>query len=733
MKHPHSFLWLLATLSLQSQLLIFYPLCCVSSHTQKQGSPTKIQSQVSMPAIVGNVHDPAEPGGLAINYLAAVQDQFHLAFDVYKDADAGGNHFPARGRFNSPGDGDTILPMVEDYPINPHSGLTCIQCRFISRGRNWGGWYMMNGTLGDKELEPKENWGDVPNAGIDLEGATKLTLWARSDEDESIQVEFFTLGIGWDPDAEIRTKPYPDSSPKVSLGYITLSKKWTQYSIDLTGKDLHSVLGGLGWVTSAEKNGNRDVIFYIDDIQFDKPRLDEPRFLQSYECIASTNDVDRVSRNVSYLYDNCVALIAFLAAGETRRAQLIADAIIFAQENDRYYDDGRVRNSYQAGDLKLPPGWTPNGKIDAVRTPGFSDKISKKWVEDEFQMSCHTGNVAWAMLALLAYYRTEGGDKYLKAAERMGEWVEKNCRSEQGAGGYTAGFDGWEPMPRKLMHKATEHSIDLHAAYRQLYDLTRNPAWNERAQHAKQFFTSVMWDSIEGKFWTGTGADGATIFKDVIPVDIQAWALCSLKEESQPFLRALQYAETHHKAEGGYDFNQDLDGGVWMEGTGQMAVAYNHACQRVQSQAIVKYLKSNQLSSGGIYASTKDGLTTGFTLNDGQPWLYFQRVHVGATGWLVLSELGINPFWGALKANPRIDSVTLLSKKVLSISGSLFCNLSTVLINERNVTDHLQSLTESNLRLQGKAKKLGLRSGDNRIQVIDMTGGTSKTFVFKFD
>jgi hypothetical protein len=591
---------------------------------------------------------------------------------------------------------------------------------------------MMNGTLGDRELEPKENWGDVPDAGINLDGTSKLTFWARSD-DEGTQVEFFTLGIGWNPDTGQMIKPYPDSSPKVSLGYISLSKQWTQYTIDLTGKNLHSVLGGFGWVSSAEKNNNRDIVFYLDDIRFHKLRIDEPHFLLSYESIASTNDVDRVSRNVGFLYDNCVALIAFLSAGETRRAQLIADAIVYAQEHDRYYNDGGVRNSYKAGDLSLPPGWTPNGKIGAVTTPGFSDKVTRKWVEDEFQMSRHTGNVAWAMLALLAYFQAEGGEKYLKAAERMGEWVETNCRDNQGAGGYTAGFDGWEPTPRKLTHKATEHSIDLYAAFRQLYLLTGDPVWNERAQHAKQFFTSVMWDSIEGKFWTGTGADGVTIYKDVIPVDIQAWALCSLKEESQPFLRALQYAETHHKVEGGYDFNQDRDGGTWMEGTGQMSVAYNHTCQRIQSQAIVKYLKSNQLPSGGIYASTKDGLTTGFTLNDGQPWLYFRRVHVGATGWLVLSELGINPFWGALGPNPRIESVSFVSKKVFSISGSLFCNPLAVLINGKDVTDHLQSVTEGNIKLKGKAKKLGLKPGDNNIQVIDMTGGSSKAFVFKFD
>src|SRR5262245_6502544 len=33
---------------------------------------------------------------------------------------------------------------------------------------------------------------------------------------------------------------------------------------------------------------------------------------------------------------------------------------------DCFYKDGRIRNAYQGGDLILPPGWTPSGRV-----PGF--------------------------------------------------------------------------------------------------------------------------------------------------------------------------------------------------------------------------------------------------------------------------------------------------------------------------------------------------------------------------
>jgi hypothetical protein len=585
----------------------------------------------------------------SIEYLARVMDKFHATLDVYTDADAAGNHFPARGRFNSAGGEDAVPPMMEDSTEQPYAGLTCIKATFKSRGLNWGGWYWMNGVLRDQELSPTPNWGDQPNAGVDLRGATKLTFYARGAEGGE-HVEFFALGVGRDAESGTAFMPHPDSSPKVSLGYVTLTPNWKKYTLDLAGKNLGYTLGGFGWVAAADRNPNRDITFYLDEIKYDKQRLSEPRLLASFETM-NVNDFDRVARNVAFTYDNAVALIAFLVAGERERARLLADALVYAQEHDRFYTDGRIRNAYQAGDLILSPGWTPYGKTDRVRTPGFTDPKTGIWAEDEFQVSTHTGNVAWAMLALLAYYQWAGGSKYLTAAEKMGEWVERNCRDLRGAGGYTGGFDGGEPMPKKRFYKATEHNIDLLAAFQQLFVITKDAKWRERSEHAKKL-VQAMWDEAEGKFWTGTGEDGVTIGKDNIPVDIQPWALLALGEESRPYWRALAYAEIHHKVGEGYDFNNDRDG-IWHEGTAQMAVAYWHIGQPAQRQRIVNYLGRAQLRHGGIYATEKEepgkdkygiGLTTGFYLNDGQPWLYFRRLHVGATAWLALAERNINPF-----------------------------------------------------------------------------------------
>lgn len=592
-------------------------------------------------AYIANAEEPSVLGqGTAVAYLSRVMDQFHAFYDVYTDSHAAGNHFSARGRMSSPGDEDAVPPMDEASTDNPHTGITCIKATFMVKGLNWGGWYFMNGVMQRDERAPKENWGDYPNAGIDLKGATKLTFWARGAKGGEC-VEFFALGIGRAPLTGTPIMPYPDSSPKVSTGYVTLSKDWQQYTIDLTEKNLRYVLGGFGWVTNAINN-NKNITFYIDDIRYDKARPTEPRLLVSYETVPSANDFDLVLRNVAYTYDNAVALLAFLASGNDERAKLIADAFIYARLHDRFYDDGRLRNAYQGGDLVLPSGWTPHGRIGTVRMPGWYT-ANEGWLEDKVQVSTYTGNVAWAMLALLAYYEMKGGHIYLTAAEQLGEWVEKNCRDTRGAGGYTGGFEGWEPNPVKLMYKSTEHNIDLYAAFQRLYLITGHEHWRERANHAKQFVVA-MWDNSQGKFWTGTGNNGIEINKDVVPVDVQAWAVLALEDEGKPYWKALEFAESHLKVGDGFDFNQDGDG-IWYEGTAQMAVAYHFTGQREKWRALVSVLKSAQFHSGGLPAADRDGLTTGFFLPDGQPWLYFRRAHVGATAWLVLAEKSANPFW----------------------------------------------------------------------------------------
>jgi hypothetical protein len=546
----------------------------------------------------------------AYRYLYQTFDQYHQVFYVCRDADSGGNHFIPSGWM---GDIEDIL-FEADSSNNPHSPPTCIKITYLAKGRRgnrWAGIYWQF---------PENNWGK--QRGLNLSGAKILIFWARGERGGE-KAEFKVGGIG--------------SENLNTTGVIALSREWRQYRIPLTGLDLDNLIGGFCWVTNILQNPNGATI-YLDDIYFDLDRPSELRFLQSFEIIPAPEDM--VLRNVGFSYDNALVLLAFLARGETedlKRARILADSFVFAQNNDRSFSDGRLRNAYQSGDLRDPL----TGK---ARLPGWLDKEKGKWFEDKYQVSTHSGNLAWAMIVLLEAHKKFGDEKYLKSALRLGQWVENNCRDSRGKGGYSGGFEGWEEKQTKLLWKSTEHNIDLYVAFRRLYEMTRDSQWQKGAEHALRF-VEAMWNEEKGHFWTGTLENGVTINQRTIPLDVQTWAILGIKDKK--YNRAVEWNERNCLVikcprgcgTSGFDFNNDRDG-VWFEGTAQQALAYGLMRNEKKYQETVEFLNKGQSRLGGLYASCHDGLSTGFD------WKYNRRTHLGATCWYIFAKKRWNPYWG---------------------------------------------------------------------------------------
>jgi len=628
----------------------------------------------------------------AYQHLYEVMDKYHNSFYVYSDQDAGGNHgYPSGWMGDISG-----LNMDTAWEEGRYNGNTCIKNTWITPvNQPW---------VGVMWQEPENNWGTIQNGGYDLTGATELSFWAQGEEGGE-PVKFIVGGIQGE---------YPDSiQPQISTEVISLTKQWGKYTINLTGKNLTNVIGLFGWVTST------DPVFYLDDIQYNKSRPDELTFLESYETLAVT-DPDKYIRNASFVYDNALVLLAFLARGnndDLRRAGILADAFVYAMNNDRYYTDGRLRNAYMSGDL-----------IDHLtrkaRIPGWWDSIDKKWYEDEFQVSTYTGNLAWVMIALLNYYKKVEEEQYLDAAITLGEWIERETKDARCAGGYTGGYKGWEPKPTaehpegqtKIEWKSTEHNIDVYVAFMLLYEITGDETWEGRALHAKNF-VEAMWSGSESHFWTGTYDDGCTInktndpndpdnpIKINIPLDIQAWALMAFDSYNS----ALNWAENNcyieHHSFKGFDFNNDKDG-VWFEGTAQMAVAYQINRENSKSDSYIEEIRKAQTSATndngkGIVAACHDGVTTGFD------WEYFNRLHIGATAWYIFAERGHNPYWGMPLATipgdcngdgqTTIDEVQKAINQYLEVSPAQPCN--DLNGNGQVTIDELQKVINAFLRI----------------------------------
>jgi hypothetical protein len=616
---------------------------------------------------------PGQPSAqAALLYLAKVMDQYHDRFPVYDDVSSGGNHFFAWSKIP---DQNAAVTINGSWTDNPHSGATAVRAEFDNTtGTNFGGFYFLNGVLPAGATAPLPNFGDVANAGIDLTGATALTFWARGQQGGE-RISFFLGGVGRDPNTGQPTAPFPDSTPVVKRT-VTLTTAWTQYSFDLHGLDLHYVLGGFGWIASAVDNPS-GAVFFLDDISYAlsdaarAARLGLPRFLRSFttEPVQSLPDpvgtFDLAFREVANTYDNALAIIAFLADGSAdsiRRARLIGDAFVYAAEHDRFYDDGRLRDSYAAGDLVIAPGWTPNGRTATVTIPGYFDEARQVFVEFG-QDGMSTGNEAWAMLALLTLQRETGDRRYLTPARRLGTFVV-GFRNDQGLyQGFLGGLDHPEAAaPVRRPWASTEHNLDLYAAFALLAGVDPAGGWAAQRDHARQF-VDAMWDAALGCNLTGT-TDPQTrnASPGQLPEDAQSWAVLALPDALTVHPELLTCAErnflTTDAGFRGFDFNDDKDG-VWFEGTAHMATAYLRAGRSADADIYLATLARAQSTPPfgdgmGIAAASRDGLTTGFG------FFYFRRLYVGATAWNVLAQLGWNPYTiGPAAAPCTADAVTL--------------------------------------------------------------------------
>jgi hypothetical protein len=644
-----------------------------------------------------------ESVNLSIEHLRRVMDEFHNRIPVYDDISSPGNHFHARGQIP---DQNAPVTVNGSWTNNPHSGATCIRCDFTGTGDAFGGFYFLNGILLPSNAPPPL----LPNApapyfgeavvagtsipvtnftGLNLQGVTALTFWVRGETGGEI-IAFFVGGVGRDPMTGNTNQPFPDSMPRHPANlFYQLTNHWQKFTIPLTNQNLTNIMGAFGWVTTALYNP-AGAVFYLDDMQFElsparlEQRLNEPRFLRSFltkpvqaslnDCNPD-NDLDFVFRNTAFLYDNALALEAFLAEGSPdslRRAKLLGDAMVYAAQNDRTFGDGRLRTAYSAGDIALPPGWEPNGKKSTVPVPGYYVDTGQTFYEVE-NRDVDTGNNAWAMLALLALYERVGGTNYLEAARRIGDFIQ-TFRDDTGPyQGFRGGIYFAETAaPGLRTYASTEHNLDIVAAFTRMFRITGEAEWAEGAEHARQF-VEAMWDSAKGCYRTGTNESDPETRNEAagqLPLDTQSWNVLARPEVLTLHPQLLNCAEQNHRNThdgfSGYDFNEDGDG-VWLEGTAQMAVAYAVSHQPSIAEELLGTLRAAQqlpppFGDGfGVVAASHDGVSSGFGFK------LFRRLHVGATAWNVFAQLGFNPYYD-IYSRPRLALSRATNSLVISWS-----------------------------------------------------------------
>ncbi len=336
-----------------------------------------------------------------------------------------------------------------------------------------------------------------------------------------------------------------------------------------------------------------------------------PALLASYitETGPAATDFDLTQANAAYVYDNALAGLALLAAGNRPAAARIGDALVLAQTHDRHWQDGRLRNAYQAGLMTIP-----------AKLPGWWSTKTNAWQEDPYQAGSQTGPIAWAILLWAAL-------GYTAPANRAADWLNANLKAPAG---YYGGFYGFEPDPQKLTWQSTEQNTDLFAAFTKL-------GRSADAAHAAGF-VRAMFNPQTRLFNAGTTPDGAP--NPLLAADAGIWpylAGLGSPESAATAITALQHGN-------GIGFST-ASATIWPEGTAFAALALPPP----KSTAFLATITQQISPSGYIYAATTDSLSTGLTVGPPPPgqapvaFNYYRRPALSPTAWAALSAIGKNP------------------------------------------------------------------------------------------
>jgi hypothetical protein len=350
-----------------------------------------------------------------------------------------------------------------------------------------------------------------------------------------------------------------------------------------------------------------------------------PAFLASYPTVKSGS-----LKGAAFLYDNAVATIALVACNQAKQAARIGDAMLAALDRDRHWHDGRLRNGYLAGAVGPGP----------VKLAGWWDAKQKKWVEDRYQVGSDNGNMAWAILALLALDRATEDHRYRDGAKRIGGWI-KQWRRNGRPGGFTGGTFAHEPKPIVETWKSTEHNTDLFAAFSGLARISGDKAWLFEARAAENF-VRAMWRPKCGCFAVGTTKDGKTR-NLYLALDAQTWPLLALPKAAKRYGAAMVPKDL--RAGGGFAYSE-AQADLWTEGTAQVALLLALSGRDDEAADLMKALDAMRAPDGSYFAARTKELDTGFMLETDptQPRQYFHIAHLAAVSWVALAQQRHNPF-----------------------------------------------------------------------------------------
>lgn len=301
------------------------------------------------------------------------------------------------------------------------------------------------------------------------------------------------------------------------------------------------------------------------------------------------------------LYDNALAALAFTSYGDFNKAERIFD-----------FFDSRLESEL----LKSPGGFGQMRTADGIPV----DNRPHRWLGDN----------AWLLIALNNYHHLANSTKYQNLTLALTGWI---ISLQDADGGLWGGYDA----SGNKISKVTEGNIDAFNAI---------PGYTGFHHQLLTFFKNVCWDQTDRLLiaW----ADNP---KYRYALDLHSWGYCIFEDFPTDILtKANRFLTTQkstltQKSIHGYCFDEDRDV-VWLEGTGQMVVAFEKAQKENEAQNYLQEMKKNLVQSSFYPKSYALPYSANFGTSYGGGYLWIgadTTPCVSSTVWYLFGWLRFDP------------------------------------------------------------------------------------------
>jgi len=323
------------------------------------------------------------------------------------------------------------------------------------------------------------------------------------------------------------------------------------------------------------------------------------------------------SENTNFvsLYDNALATLVFIQQGELEKAELILDFFI-----------SKIQSELNAG----------SGGFYQFRD-GTGENGSRTWMGDN----------AWLLIAINHYHEAAGNQKYLDMDLALTTWLRSLQDTD---GGIIGGFneDG------TTIPKVSEGMLTAFNAVKGYDDFHKN---------ILLYFKETRWNAEENVLvaWPENSAYNYALDLHSLSYGILKDFPVTTLEKANRY-KNTQIATVTGKELTGYCFDDDKDV-IWLEGTAQMTVAYNHAGNFAKANDLLLELEKTFIASSLAEGSAGLPYTSnhGTTFGSNMLWDHADITPaLSSTAWFFFAKQSFNPFeLGKDKNIPEADKFWL--------------------------------------------------------------------------